>query len=109
MGPHTTSDDPTRYRTRAEEEEWRHKDPIDRLRALLVAEGYFDEGFEATVTRSADSAATALRAECLAMPDPEPLAMFEHVYAEPHPLVDEERDAYAAYLAGFDESDIPAS
>ena len=27
MGPHTTSDDPTRYRTRAEEDEWRAKDP----------------------------------------------------------------------------------
>ena len=28
MGPHTTSDDPTRYRSRAEEEEWRAKDPL---------------------------------------------------------------------------------
>ena len=43
MGPHTTSDDPTRYRTRAEEEEWRVKDPLARLRALLRSEGLADD------------------------------------------------------------------
>ena len=29
--------------------------------------------------------------------------MFEHGYAEPHPLVDAERKQFAAYLAGFAE------
>src|SRR6516164_3132435 len=47
MGPHTTSDDPTRYRSRAEEEEWRGKDPIARLRALLRGGGHLDDAFEA--------------------------------------------------------------
>jgi pyruvate dehydrogenase E1 component alpha subunit len=103
MGPHTTSDDPTRYRSRNEEEEWRRKDPIARLRALLRAEGYLDDAFETSVTERADDVATTLRAGCLSMPDPEPDALFEHVYAAPHPLVNEERSAFAAYLAGFDE------
>src|SRR5690606_24638110 len=30
-GAHTTSDDPTRYRTSAEEDYWKQRDPIDRL------------------------------------------------------------------------------
>ena len=34
MGPHTTADDPTRYRDAAEVETWRAKDPIARLEAL---------------------------------------------------------------------------
>ena len=34
------------------------------------------------------------------MPDPEPLAIFDHVYAEPHALIDEERAQFAAYLEG---------
>ena len=29
-------------------------------------------------------------------------ALFAHVYAEPHPLLEEERAAYAEYLAAFD-------
>jgi pyruvate dehydrogenase E1 component alpha subunit len=103
MGPHTTSDDPTRYRTRAEEEEWRGKDPIARLRTLLRAEGHLDDEFEAGLDDTATDAAATLRAGCLAMPDPAPETMFEHVYAGPHAQLDEERDAYAAYLAEFDE------
>jgi pyruvate dehydrogenase E1 component alpha subunit len=103
MGPHTTSDDPTRYRSRTEEEEWRVKDPLARLHSLLVAEGLLDDRFEASVAEAADETAAALRAGCLALPDPGPEQMFEHVYADPHPLLREERDAFAAYLAEFDD------
>ncbi len=35
------------------------------------------------------------------MPDPDPLAIFEHVYADGHALVDEERAQFAAYQASF--------
>lgn len=103
MGPHTTSDDPTRYRTHAEEEAWRVKDPLARLRALLRTEGLADPHFEDAVDRAAQAGAAALRRGCLAMEDPGPAALFDHVYAEPHPLLEEERAAYAGYLASFDE------
>jgi pyruvate dehydrogenase E1 component alpha subunit len=103
MGPHTTSDDPTRYRTRTEEEEWRAKDPLARLGALLHAEGLADDGFESRVSDVAEAAAADLRRGCLSMDDPGPDALFDHVYADPHPLLEEERAAYADYLAGFDE------
>ena len=43
-----------------------------------------------------------LRQRCLEMPDPAPSAIFEHVYAEPHSLLREEREQYAAYLEGFE-------
>jgi 2-oxoisovalerate dehydrogenase E1 component alpha subunit len=103
MGPHTTSDDPTRYRSHAEEEEWRVKDPLARLHALLAVEGLLDADFDGAVAARADAAAAALRAGCLALPDPGTDALFAHVYADPHPLLDEERADYEAYLAGFDE------
>jgi pyruvate dehydrogenase E1 component alpha subunit len=35
------------------------------------------------------------------MPDPEPLAMFENVYAEPNALLAAEREQFAAYLDSF--------
>jgi pyruvate dehydrogenase E1 component alpha subunit len=103
MGPHTTSDDPTRYRSHAEEEQWRVKDPLARLHSLLQVEGLLDAHFEDDVTAQADAAAVALRQGCLALPDPGPEALFSHVYADPHPLLEEERADYEAYLAGFDE------
>jgi 2-oxoisovalerate dehydrogenase E1 component alpha subunit len=103
MGPHTTSDDPTRYRSKTDDEEWRVKDPLARLSALLHAEGLADDAFDERVETEADAVAAALRAGCLAMPDPEPADVFAHVYAEPHSLVQEEKESYLAYLAAFDE------
>ena len=103
MGPHTTSDDPTRYRSHAEEEQWRVKDPLARLHALLHVEGLLDERFDDEVAARADAAAAALRQGCLALPDPGPDALFSQVYADPHPLLEEERADYEEYLAGFDE------
>jgi pyruvate dehydrogenase E1 component alpha subunit len=104
MGPHTTSDDPTKYRSRSEEEEWRVKDPLARLRALLRSEGLADDRFEDGVAAAAAEAATALRAGVLALPDPGSAELFEHVYAGPHAVLNEERTAYERYLAEFDES-----
>lgn len=98
MGPHTTSDDPTRYRTAAESELWRSRDPIDRMRRLLEREGLFDAEFDARVRVRADDVAARLRAGALEAPDPGPDELFEHVYATEHPLIDEERAAYRAYL-----------
>jgi len=103
MGPHTTSDDPARYRLAADDEEWRVKDPLARLSALLHSEGLADDRFDDRVEREADEVAAALRAGCLAMPDPEPSDLFAHVYAEPHSLLRDEEEAYLAYLAEFDE------
>ncbi len=37
IGAHTTSDDPTRYRIDAEVEVWKHRDPVERVKALLGA------------------------------------------------------------------------
>ncbi|MGW0177360.1 pyruvate dehydrogenase (acetyl-transferring) E1 component subunit alpha [Rhodococcus sp. NPDC003322] len=98
MGPHTTSDDPTRYRTGADLEPWRARDPIDRIRRLLEREDAWDGEFDGRVREKAEGAAAAFRAGTLALPDPEPLRLFDHVYAHGHTVLDEERDSYATYL-----------
>ncbi len=46
-GAHTTSDDPTKYRTKKEEEEWDQKDPLKRLKSYLISNKLFDENEEA--------------------------------------------------------------
>ena len=54
------------------------------------------------MSTAADEAAAILRRGCLALADPAPDALFEHVYAAPHPLLEEERVAYAEYLTTLD-------
>jgi pyruvate dehydrogenase E1 component alpha subunit len=41
-GPHTTSDDPTKYRTQAEEQEWDKTDPLNRLKLWLADANLID-------------------------------------------------------------------
>jgi pyruvate dehydrogenase E1 component alpha subunit len=98
MGAHTTSDDPTRYRVDTELEQWRLKDPIERVRAYLLRSGAGDQAFIDAVEAEADDLGAHLRDACRALPDPPPSAMFDHVYAEPHTLIAEEQQWWQEYL-----------
>ena len=103
MGAHTTSDDPTRYRLNNELESWKLKDPIERVKAYLSRSGLADQAFFDALEAESDELATHVRKGCLEMVDPKPLSIFDHVYAEEHPLLVEEREQFAAYLETFDE------
>ena len=102
MGPHTTADDPTRYRPTAELDEWRQRDPIVRLEAHLMSRDALPDDFRTEVQNLAHTIAAELRAGCIALPDPDPLSIFDHVYAEPHPALERQRDWYSHYLDGFE-------
>ncbi|MDX2643864.1 pyruvate dehydrogenase (acetyl-transferring) E1 component subunit alpha [Streptomyces sp. NPDC001902] len=104
MGAHTTSDDPTRYRLDEEREQWEHKDPILRLRSYLEKDGIADEAFFAGVEEESEALGKRVREAVRAMPDPDPMSIFENIYADGHALVDEERAQFAEYQASFADS-----
>ncbi|MFG1927586.1 pyruvate dehydrogenase (acetyl-transferring) E1 component subunit alpha [Cryptosporangium sp. NPDC048952] len=101
MGAHTTSDDPSRYRIAAELEEWRLRDPIERLRSFLVRQQVADQSFFDEVDAEADALAARVRAGCLEMPDPEPVSIFDHVYAGEQPVLRKQREAFTEYHSEF--------
>lgn len=101
MGAHTTSDDPTRYRLASDLETWKLKDPLERMKAYLVRSGMADATFFAGVEVDADALAAHVRKGCIEMPDPDPLSIFDGVYAKPTALLAEERARFAAYLSSF--------
>ena len=102
MGAHTTSDDPTKYRVSAEVEMWKHRDPIERLKSHLTREGLIDADAMDAIDREADELAARLREGCLSMPDPEGTEMFDHVYADEHPVIARERAEFLAYQDSFE-------
>ena len=101
MGAHTTSDDPTKYRTSDEEESWARRDPIARMRAYLEAKGaaasFFDE-----VDAEAQAYADDVRTRTNALGRLEADTMFAHVYSDAHPLIEEQQRWLAAYEASFE-------
>ena len=101
MGAHTTSDDPTKYRTSDEEESWRRRDPISRMKAFLLSRGA-SEAFFADVDAECAAVAEDIRIRTGELGGLEPAAMFQNVYSEPHPLVDEQRRWFADYEASFE-------
>ena len=97
MGPHTTSDDPTRYRDAEELARWKERDPIDRLRRTLEHRGLATPQMLAAAEAKAAEFAASVRAGCLETVEPAPESIFENVYSEPHSLLEEERVEFLAY------------
>jgi pyruvate dehydrogenase E1 component alpha subunit len=83
MGPHNTSDDPTRYVDPDELEERRATDPVARMRRYLTAEGLIDEASEQRLVEELRAEVDAAVAEAEASVPPGPEALFDHVYARP--------------------------
>jgi len=101
MGPHTTADDPTRYRDANELEDWAAKDPISRLAGLLERKGLLTAELQQQVKDKADTVAAQMRRGCTTMPEPQPMDIFKHVYSTPNSWLERQQDHYARYLASF--------
>ncbi|GAA6173087.1 thiamine pyrophosphate-dependent dehydrogenase E1 component subunit alpha [Colwellia sp. KU-HH00111] len=52
LGAHSTSDDPSGYRTREEEEKWQANDPILRMKNWMLAQSWWDEAQEIALFES---------------------------------------------------------
>ncbi|WP_298459059.1 pyruvate dehydrogenase (acetyl-transferring) E1 component subunit alpha [uncultured Cellulomonas sp.] len=101
MGAHTTSDDPTRYRSTSDDEYWRQRDPIDRLRTYLQSAGELGADFVADLDAEVAAFGERIRTTVRAMQPPAPVSLFDHVYGTPHSTLDAERAWFTEYEASF--------
>jgi len=96
VGPHSTSDDPTLYRSESEVSEWRARDPIVRLTRALEAQGALDarliRAIQAELSAELDAALEAVEPA----PPPPRASLFDDVYAElPAHLQEQRRELFA--------------
>jgi pyruvate dehydrogenase E1 component alpha subunit len=101
LGAHTTADDPTRYRSREEEQLWAGRDPLIRTERWLRDQGT-DDAYFADLAAEGDALATDVRARVLALEPVGITDLYEHVLAEPSPALAEEREQVTAYLANLE-------
>lgn len=103
-GVHTTADDPGKYRTKAEEEAWAKRDPIDRVRKYLAARGAWSDADEAALEkRVQDEIQQAIQeAEAFRDADPDPLLMFDHTYSDMPPYLLRQKEEAALAFEGRD-------
>jgi pyruvate dehydrogenase E1 component alpha subunit len=103
-GVHTTADDPSVYRTKAEEDAWARRDPIDRVRKYLASRGaWTDEDQTAAEEQIHAEIATAVEeAEAFRAAGPSPLVMFDHTFSYMPPYLQRQRDEAEAAFTGRD-------
>lgn len=99
MGPHTTSDDPTRYRRDDEVERWRARDPITRYRAYLQHRGVWTQRLEDRVAHRAQRLRAELRDAVIHEPDIGVGEVFDTVYHDITPELVRQRDELLDELA----------
>lgn len=80
--PHTSDDDDRLYRSREEVEEWRKRDPIDRLRRFLEEQGLLAAAKEDQLRREIAEEVDEATALAEAAPVPDAATLARHVYAE---------------------------
>jgi TPP-dependent pyruvate/acetoin dehydrogenase alpha subunit len=99
IGPHTTSDDPTRYRPADEQSAWQHeRDPLARLRAYLEREGLWDDARQQALDEESRERVARAVTGAMNEPAPPPEAIFDHIYAEPTAVMAAQRDELLAHL-----------
>ncbi len=94
MGPHTTADDPSRYRDDHEADEWRRRDPLERVRVYLSERDGWTLEWQQQI--EAESTIEIERAVELAegLPQPTVEEMFEAMFeSAPSHLRTQETDA----------------
>ena len=108
MGPHTTADDPTRYRDDAELEAWKARDPLTRVEAHLRTLDVDVDAVLAQAQAEADELAAEVRRALEALEEDGADTLFDEIYAEPHQELERQRREHALYLQQFDDEEAGA-
>ncbi len=104
LGAHSSSDDPTGYRSKEEEEQWRKNDPISRFRLWLLSKGWLDdEADKASLDALRQEILDALKvAEKVAKPGIEHL--ISDVYETPIPALQQQLDELKVHIRKYPEA-----
>ncbi|MEO7015931.1 MAG: thiamine pyrophosphate-dependent enzyme [Leifsonia sp.] len=90
-GPHSTSDDPGRYRSLDEEQSWLARDPLALCEELLRETGTVGDDFFAEVSDTADAFTERVRADVVALAVRPGEEMFDFVFTNPPAAVLDQR------------------
>ncbi|MDX1567763.1 MAG: pyruvate dehydrogenase (acetyl-transferring) E1 component subunit alpha [Longimicrobiales bacterium] len=102
LSVHTTADDPSKYRSDEEVEEWEARDPLPRLQGFLKERDLLDDdavaSLEEEIGSEIDEAWSDAEERMEELDDP--LEMFEHLYAELPPYLRKQRERASEFLDG---------
>ena len=93
IGPHSSSDDPSRYQDPNLLESWKERDPIDRFRTWLKGKRLWTKTWEEELTAEMQSEIAKAVEEAEATPPPKIETLFDDVWAEVPQMLQDQRAA----------------
>ncbi len=109
-GSHSSSDDPSRYRSQEEMDKWNARDPIERMQKYLQQLGIWSEEYENQVWEEARHRIQEATSQAADAPHPKWETLFEHVYETMPPALVEQRNALIereSHLEMTNEGEFP--
>lgn len=101
--PHTTADDPKRYRSEDESKKWHLREPLLRFAKFLKAKGIMNDEQKIAIDAEIDAEikTAVAKAEELAKSEElmDPLRMFDYSFADMPPFLAEQRQELADHIA----------
>jgi pyruvate dehydrogenase E1 component alpha subunit len=97
-GAHTTSDDPTKYRTKEEEQEWEEKDPLKRLKAFLTDKKLITDEAEEKLVKGYKEETSRQFKEAENYPEYPADDIFDYMYADMPEELKRQKADYKKFL-----------
>jgi pyruvate dehydrogenase E1 component alpha subunit len=93
MGAHSSSDDPRMYRSDEEVEEWKKRDPVERMQKYLMQNGFWSEQEQTALEEEINREILDAVAQAESAPPPPVETMFDDVFSEILPHLQEQKDS----------------
>ncbi len=98
IGPHTTADDPTKYRSDEELETWKPLDPLLRVQKYLQGKGLWSKELEGEIQKEAESVVNQAIEEAESIQETSTEEIFQYTFEKLTPSLREQMDDLMSFL-----------
>lgn len=104
LGAHSTSDDPSGYRTKEEEAKWQRHDPISRMKNWMLKQAWWDESQDSVLFEQYREEVLAAVKVAEKVDKPHIDTMITDVYDQPSPQLQAQLDEVKAHVKKYPEA-----
>ncbi|AZQ10508.1 thiamine pyrophosphate-dependent dehydrogenase E1 component subunit alpha [Shewanella khirikhana] len=104
LGAHSSSDDPSGYRSKEEEAKWREHDPVKRFKLWLINKGWLAEADDETMYEKYREEVLASVKVAEKIPAPRIDEIIEDVYDEPTPQLKKQLESLKAHVKKYPQA-----
>ena len=103
LAAHSSSDDPSGYRSKKEEAKWQQKDPLTRMKSWMLGQGWWSEAEDKALFESERQSVMAAMKRAEKVGPPHPDAMISDVYDTPTPQLQQQLEQLKTHIRRYPE------